>query len=482
MALPDTRFNFKGGKKEVAEIVSGIGQAIFSQVRGSLEAASKTVVPSIQTMVAEITEDLSAGPIDRFNEGLEKVDRLVNKMGVDLGKYSKDLNKFLQERTERARQSEETINQLRTQNIVAQVNKFGEVSILTQTEIEDQKKLLREQNVEIKDNKKIIENLSKIQQKGGELTEDQRKDLIEANKKVIETTEKRTKTLETLNLTEADDTRSFREKFDDTIETYVPDGLRDIGSAFTEGLTAPFTAIKELGLGFMSMLKPLKLLPKLLKGFTVGLLGALAAMIPYLLIAGAIVIGLIALKKGFDLVVDNLDVIKQKLSDFGDAVMAIPGKIADFFTGIFTKIKNFFIDAINGVIGLLNKIPGVEIEKIEKAVDPNTLDTTTPGDQDAAFTAGNLSDTTSAIEQQDNAFLVPPTTGDEGGGFFSKFKNMFKSKPNNNEFLPVDTSAASSNAIIDNSVKTVNQNNQNQNLGISSRNDDVTIRLSDAAA
>ena len=56
-------------------------------------------------------------------------------------------------------------------------------------------------------------------------------------------------------------------------------------------------------------------------------------------------------------------------------------------------------------------------------------------------------------------------------------------KPANNEYMPVETSAAaSSNAIIDNSVKTVNQNNQNQNLGISSRNDDVTIRLSDAAA
>ena len=72
-------------------------------------------------------------------------------------------------------------------------------------------------------------------------------------------------------------------------------GERDIGSAFTEGLTAPFTAIKELGIGFMSMLKPLKMLPKLLKGFMVGLLGALAAMIPYLLIAAAIVVGLIAL-------------------------------------------------------------------------------------------------------------------------------------------------------------------------------------------
>ena len=480
MALPDTRFNFKGGKKEVAEIVSGIGQAIFSQVRGSLEAASKTVVPSIQTMVAEITEDLSAGPIDRFNEGLEKVDRLVNKMGVDLGKYSKDLNKFLQERTEKARQSEETINQLRTQNIVAQVNKFGEVSILTQTEIEDQKKLLREQNVEIKDNKKIIENLSKIQQKGGELTEKQRQDLIEANKKVIETTEKRTKTLETLNLQEQDDTRSFREKFDDTIETYVPDGLRDIGSAFTEGLTAPFTAIKELGIGFMGMLKPLKLLPKMLMLFSTGVISAVISLAPFIGIALAVVAGLIAWIAVIKYVRDNFDTLQEKLSNFGDAIMEIPGKISDFFTSIFAKIKNFFIDAINSVIGLINKIPGVEIEKIEK--EPEGIDNSSVGNQDAAFTSGNLDQRVNDVESSESGLVLPSTTGDEGGGFFSKFKNMFKSKPNNNEYLPVDTSAASSNAIIDNSVKTVNQNNQNQNLGISSRNDDVTIRLSDAAA
>ena len=79
---------------------------------------------------------------------------------------------------------------------------------------------------------------------------------------------------------------TIRER-DTYLDEYVPDGLRDIGSQFTEGLTAPFTAIKELGLGFMSMLKPLKLIPKMLK-VSVGLLGAIAAIITiYLLIAGA---------------------------------------------------------------------------------------------------------------------------------------------------------------------------------------------------
>ena len=50
--------------------------------------------------------------------------------------------------------------------------------------------------------------------------------------------------------------------------------------------------------------------------------------------------------------------------------------------------------------------------------------------------------------------------------------------------MPVEgASATGGNAIIDNSVKTVNQNNQNQNLGISTRNDDVTLfRTSDMSA
>lgn len=228
---------------------------------------------------------------------------------------------------------------------------------------------------------------------------------------------------------------------------------------------------------FGNMLKPLKMLPKLLKGFTVGLLGALAAMIPYLLIAAAIVVGLIALKKGFDLVVDNLDVIKEKLSNFADAVMEIPGQIADGFKTIFTKIQNFFIDAINGVIGLVNKIPGIEIEKIERKELPGEADMT-PGEQDAAFAAGNL-DNTSVAEAQDNAFVLPPPTADNGMTFMERMK----SSPVNNDYLPITSNPSSnSNAIIDNSVKTVNQNNTTQSMGISSRNDDVTIRLSDAMA
>ena len=66
--------------------------------------------------------------------------------------------------------------------------------------------------------------------------------------------------------------------------------------------------------------------------------------------------------------------------------------------------------------------------------------------------------------------------------FIRSFKNFFKSKPTNNEYMPVETSAATGGStIIDNSVKSVNQNNQNQNVGITTRNDDLSLfRTNDA--
>ena len=181
MALPEVRFNFKGGKKEVAEAVRDIGQAIFNQTRVSFESAAKMVVPSIPDMVTEIIDDLSSGPLDRFSQGIKKVDRLINELGVDIEKYSKELAGFLKLRQEKSIKSEETVNELREKNIIAQVNRMGEVEILNRQQIEEQNKNLVTYNNEIREAEKVIQNLSKRQQKGRELDETQQKDLIAAN-------------------------------------------------------------------------------------------------------------------------------------------------------------------------------------------------------------------------------------------------------------------------------------------------------------
>jgi hypothetical protein len=453
MALPSVRYNFAGGKKEIANIVKDIGQAIFTSARASFESATKIVVPSIPEMIQEITDDLSSGPIERFKDGLRKVDTLVEKLGVNLEDYSKELAQFLKLRQERSIKSEETVNQLRTQNIKAQVNEFGEVMILNKSQIEEQENSLKILNKEIKTSQKVIDDYAKIQQRGGTLEKEQQQELLAANKKVIESTEKRNEVLTTLNRTEAEDTRTFREKAGDAIEKYVPDGLRDIGSAFTEGLMAPFNAIKDLGMLFGNLLKPLKLIPKLLIGFTVGLLGAIAAMLPYIAIAGAVVIAIVALKKGFDFLKDNIDTVKEKLSNFADAVMEIPTTISDFFKGIFTQIKNFFIDAINSVISLVNKIPGVNIEKIEK--EP----TIEEKQEQAAISA----------MKSDEAYSVPDTkivTAPESK-IISESKLPFNVNKKPEMLTPITEGSNVNNAtIIDNSVKSTMQNNSTTTGGL----------------
>ena len=472
MALPSTRYNFAGGKKEVAEIVSGIGQAIFTQARVSFETAAKAVVPDVPKMIQEITDDLSAGPLNRFSEGLRKVDTLVDKLGVNLGDYSKELAEFLKLRQEKSIVSEETVNQLRTQNIKAQVNEFGEVVIMTRTQIEEQQTLLKEQNKEIKNSQKVIEDYANIQKKGGTLTEEQNQELIDANKNVIKTTEQRADTMTALNLSEAEDTRSFREKAGDAIQEYVPDGLIDIGSAFTDGLMAPFNAIKDLGMMFGNLLKPLKMLPKLLKGFTVGLLGALMAMLPYLLIVGAVVVAIVGLMKILDHFGIGLDDVIGGLVNFKDFILELPGKIADGFKVIFNKIQNFFIDAINGVISLINKIPGIEMEKLDRKELPKEPSTDFSKVEMAAPGAGNF-DMTSATEAQDNAFITP-TTPTKGMSFMDRMKSI----PANNEYLPVETQAATGGnaTIVDNSVKSNIQNNTTDGAGLNGvRDNDLEV-------
>lgn len=468
MALPLTRYNFKGGKKEVAEAVGEIGKAIFQQVSVSVESAAKMVVPNVADMVAEITEDIKSGSLIQFQEALKKIDTLVNKLGVDINQYSKELGDFLKMRQEKSIKSEETVNQLREKNIMAQVNQMGEVQILNKLQVQEQEEYLRSYNNEIREATKIVDRLSKRQQKGRDLTEEQQQELLAANNKIIETTEKRNQVLQTLNKQESEDTRTFRQKFGDSIDEYVPDGLRDIGSAFTEGLMAPFTAVKELGMLFGGLLKPLKALPKLMLAFSSGVISAVISLAPFIGIALAVVAGLIAWIAVIKYVRDNFDTLQEKLSNFGDAIMEIPGKIADFFKGIFAKIKNFFIDAINSVIELVNKIPGVEIDKIERAPDPDSPDAT------------SVAPAITNVEASEGAEIVPTTpevSGEtEGGSKLDMFKNMLKMlKPNNNELVPTMETNAGGTTIIDNSVKSANQNNTTQSVGMEVRNNDATM-------
>ena len=164
--------------------------------------------------------------------------------------------------------------------------------------------------------------------------------------------------------------------------------------SFDKGLKGVFDGVAKGFANFRSkgLVGSIKALGTFTKRIVVAGLAALVAFAPFL-IAGLKIVAVIGLvigafmliKKAVTFLINNIDVVKERLADFAlsiknsfvfvkdklvefaEGISEIPGKIKDFFIDIFTTIKNFFIDVINGVIGLINKIPGVEIEKIKKA-------------------------------------------------------------------------------------------------------------------
>ena len=403
MALPVVDTNQPQVKELIQAGVKDIANMIFKSASVSITAAAKAVTPSIPEMVADITEDLRSGPVNRFSQGIEKLDKLLQNFGGEIKDYSKELAKFVDQREARISKSETTIRELRENNIKAEIGSMGEVKILTQEMIQKREEELKKIEEDIKLSKERIVVGQKMVQEDGNNKKQVRNNIIREQENVIEQEQKRTKLLETLNKKEedaSDDARmTIKERAGNFVEEFVPDGLRDIGSQFMEGLMAPITAVKELGFFFGGLLKPLKLLPKLFKGFIAGMLGAIASLLPFIAIALGIVIAIglvtVGMMKLLQVIEENKesliafkdkifaipgqikDFFDEKFTALGEAfntfvenIKAIPGKISDFFKGVFNKIQNFFINMINGAIDMINEIPGVKLQKLENVPMP----------------------------------------------------------------------------------------------------------------
>jgi len=404
MALPVVDTKDPQVKELISSGVKDIANMIFKSASVSITAAAKAVTPSIPAMVADITEDLRSGPVNRFSQGLEKLDKLLQNFGNEVKDYSKDLAKFISQREARVNKSEKIIRELRENNVKAEMNSMGEINILSKFQIQQKEKDLKLAEEAIAKEKANIEVKTKLVQDEKGNTKERRESIVKSQETIIQKEKERADLLEVLNKNEEDTSdeaqMTIRERASNFVDEYVPDGLRDIGSQFMEGLMAPITAVKELGFFFGGLLKPLKLLPKLFKGFIGGMIGAIASLLPFIAIALAITVAIVAVTVGLMKLMQVIEENKEAIREFGmrileapgkiikgigdfmsekfeqlsiafdnfiEGVKAIPGRIKTFFKNMFVRIKNFFIDMINGAIELINKVPGIEMDKLEKA-------------------------------------------------------------------------------------------------------------------
>ena len=149
MALPS--LDNPADKGQIQEIVADIATAVFKSAKVSLESAAKMVVPSVPEMVDDVLEDLKSGSIQKFNLAMDKLDKLVNKLGIDLKQYNKELANFAARREEKIIKSEEKIQTLKEKNVIAEIQKSGDIKILSNREIEARKdSQIRAKNTNIK--------------------------------------------------------------------------------------------------------------------------------------------------------------------------------------------------------------------------------------------------------------------------------------------------------------------------------------------
>ena len=293
--LPDPRRGARGGRgfrepKAPAgfkKAVEEIAQIIFSKTKISVEGAAKSVVPSIPKMIQQISDDIRTGSIEKFKVSLDKLENIIDKLGLDLGKYNKNLANFIQQRQEKLIKSEEQISEIREKGAKAEINQItGEIQFLSREEIKQRRDTLKETLIEMKSVEKIKTKQEKQLQESRFLSEEE----IKSKKQFVSQSYETLKTLETnkqnlmktLNIQSEEDLPStglfsgFNRKGNERqsgegIREYIPNFLLEITESFKAQITGflePLLMLKDI---FLDILKPLKIFKKLLMPIILGM-------------------------------------------------------------------------------------------------------------------------------------------------------------------------------------------------------------------
>jgi len=347
--------------------IKALFKTITSETMKTVSAGQKTVISptTVKNLAKEITEQAESGSIDKFENALKKTEAIIEKLGIKLVDFNKGLSDRLKQLGEQKVKAEAEVQELRQSNIVAEVKTQREgkefrieTNILTRKEIKERTSLLNNQIKQTdKREKEIIKEREKLLKKD-ELTVADKEKIIADEKEITQRRAAIATESETLGIDNTADTGG------DRLE------LPPMLAGFVDALMTPFNAIGEaggmlkdtvMGIGETFMFLGKGALKVVKKAFM-----ALSFILKPIPIAIGIAIGA---------AIFLIYKFRDSIGNFIKAVKTIPGKIKNFFKEAFITLKNFFIDAINGIITLINKIPGVEIDKLERAGEktPNQL-------------------------------------------------------------------------------------------------------------
>jgi hypothetical protein len=272
----DERENEEINDRAIEATVKELGKAIFSQVKISIQSASAAVIPNIPKVIEDLTEDVKKSSSENFGKMLQKLNKTVDDLGINLKDYNKELADFLQNREKNIMEKKQDQKFYSEQGIVTKIEeKTGELIILTEKEVEKKTFLLESLEKQINEREKIIRENAKIIQNQKDLSikeiETRRAIIKENEKKIKEITpqseELKNELQPVLNQKEQmGEKKGFASTISQGVsnfrQEFLPQPIDDVLTTFTSTLSAPLDIVRELGDTLLQFLKPFKLLLK----------------------------------------------------------------------------------------------------------------------------------------------------------------------------------------------------------------------------
>lgn len=339
--------------------IRGLFKVITSETMKTVSAGQKTIISptTIRNIAAEVTQQAESGSTKQFMQAFDKVEKIIDKLGVNVSDFNKGLGKRIEElRTQRDTSAKE-VEKLRADNIASEtrvIEKDGQMSI--QTSILTKKEIKTRQREIIMVEKTLLREEKEAQKRKEQflkqetLSQDDNERILADEENIVRIQEDIQNKKDSLGV----ETGGQRE--------------RGASSTFLQTLMEPFTAVGDALLSVRDIANSVTDvfsffadggLTKSLKKFKGGLKAIGKFFGSAKVLIGIAIAGVLLLMYKF----------RDKIGDVASAIMKIPGKIFDFFKGIFVMIKDFFIKMINGVIKLVNKIPGIEFDLLETSKD-----------------------------------------------------------------------------------------------------------------
>ena len=339
----------KVGDADVKKEITRLANTIIKSSTDGLKSATQTVVGNVPQMIADLTKQIESGPVDNFAIAMNKLVKLVDKLGINLKDYNKKLGKMVDKARGTQEKLQQELHELREKGFKVEIDeKTNTIKWLTEKDTQ-----IREQ--QIIDNEKQIKHLEEVRRI--ELENQMEEKLAKGE----DTTE-----LQAQRIKNEDDIQELREKNED--KKLAAKGGKRVDTGFS-GNDQGFGKIAELKEAFMIVPDTIaevfggfknigKVLTKSFAGFFTAPMKTIKKV--FGAIANVFKIARVAIALKVMGVIMVLQWIAEKLGAIGGVFKKIWAAI----TGFFKKIGDWFKNSWLGKkLGLGGDDEGEEEEK-----------------------------------------------------------------------------------------------------------------------